>query len=187
MLEGNTELKLHQFMMGKGKTSVFTPLLSYCCMFKCNMQPTIITSSHLVKATKEYMNFIEYISNTNVNVFSDFEAKHRWLNNTDNTLQSLKQSTDINISNEKNIIDEFDSHHNYLQSMFNIIDEENDNLTQEHFLSVFDFVQKRYINSSYTPSKTLFNKHMIAYYNSINNLIFTCNCFCKTTSVFKIS
>jgi hypothetical protein len=26
----NSKLKLHQFMMGKGKTSVFTPLLSFC-------------------------------------------------------------------------------------------------------------------------------------------------------------
>jgi hypothetical protein len=49
----NDELELHQFMMGKGKTSVFTPLLAYSIKLLKNKQPTIITSSHLETDTKK--------------------------------------------------------------------------------------------------------------------------------------
>ena len=122
----NTELKLHQFMMGKGKTSVFTPLLAFSIKLLKEKQPTIITASHLVKDTKQLMILTEKILSSDkdkfiVNVFSDFDAKKRWIENTDITFNKK-----INLENEYNIIDEFDSHHNYLQSMFNyVIDEEN--------------------------------------------------------------
>ena len=53
---------------------------------------------------------------------SDFEAKKRWIENTDNMFTDKQ----IKLQDEYNIIDEFDSHHNYLQSMFNyVIEEEN--------------------------------------------------------------
>ena len=42
-------------MMGKGKTSVFTPLLSLCTIFINNKIPTIITASHLVNETNQYL------------------------------------------------------------------------------------------------------------------------------------
>ena len=59
-----TQLKLHQFMMGKGKTSVFTPLLAFAVKLLKNKNPTIITSSHLVKDTKQIMLLTEYLLTT---------------------------------------------------------------------------------------------------------------------------
>ena len=162
----NGTLKLHQFMMGKGKTSVFTPLLSFIIKLLKDKQPTIITMEHLIKPTRKYTIFIENIMNIKVNILSDFQAKKRWLEHTDKNLlihikeeaKDLKEqiqhiddiklknemkerideilNTDLN--NEMNLIDEFDSHHNYLQSMFNVIDN-NIGISEDLFTYIFNF------------------------------------------------
>jgi hypothetical protein len=122
---GHAELKLHQFMMGKGKTSVFTPLLYFTIALCHNKQPTIITASHLVSDTKKIISLNAYIYNIKINVFSDFEAKKRWVLNVmpkeENKIDFSNEENKIDFSNEYNIIDEFDSHYNYLQSIFNYV------------------------------------------------------------------
>ena len=128
LIDENSELKLHQFMMGKGKTSVFTPLLILATRLLKNKNPVIITAPHLVKATENIILFSKSMLDIKCDVLSDFDAKERWLN--------PKQTDDL--KNDYNIIDEFDSHHNYLQSMFNYV---SDSMTIPHEIinNVFDF------------------------------------------------
>ena len=87
MIEKNDKLKLHQFMMGKGKTSVFTPLLAFAILLLKDKQSTIITMDHLVGPTRTYTIFMENITDIKVKIYSDFEAKKRWLEHTDKKLK----------------------------------------------------------------------------------------------------
>ena len=126
------QLKVHQFMMGRGKTSVFTPLLAFGIRILKNKQPTVITSSHLVHDAAKFMLIMTtYSKNIMVNIFSIDEAKLRWLKYTQNNYDNITNSVQIdattssdlekvNIRQEINIIDEFDSHHNYKWSVFNV-------------------------------------------------------------------
>ena len=182
----NPMLKLHQFMMGKGKTAVFTPLLSFSVYLLCDKQPTIITTDNLVKQTKKYIIFIEYLLNLTTNILSDFDAKKRWIENTDETLKKkenkdledienvkLEKKVIVNISNEMNIIDEFDSHHNYLQSMFNYVIEK-ENISNELFDYIFDFTDKKFNDINYKgdelikikeiPNIHILNKNLNKFY-----------------------
>jgi len=163
LLINNSELKLHQFMMGKGKTSVFTPLLSFFIIFVLQKIPTIITIEHLVSSTRKYCVFLENLTNTKINIFTDYEAKERWIKYTDPNAIKIKEKeifylksslinlknkkeiieiqkkldilNNIDLPNEINLIDEFDSHHNYLQSMFNYVIEEHNIL-----ISLFEYI-----------------------------------------------
>ena len=141
MTTENKILKLHQFMMGRGKTSVFTPLLAFGIKIVKDKQPTIITSSHLVTDTNKYLAMMNFYSDDlDTNVFSVDMAKQRWLQKTDknyheiignvqdiddnanqiNEPENTKDIIEVNINNEWNIIDEFDSHYIYNKSVFNI-------------------------------------------------------------------
>ena len=135
----NPRLKLHQFMMGKGKTSVFSPLISFYINYVNKKQSTIITMNHLVKPTKNYTRLLEFITNIDINIFSDSKAKERWINNKD-------------LNNEINIIDEFDSHHNYLQSMFNSI-KSTENIKEELFNYIYIFTFKKIKDPKYKGDK----------------------------------
>ena len=179
----NTELKLHQFMMGKGKTSIITPLLSFAIRLLKEKQPTIITMDHLIQPTRKYTIFIENITGIKVNIFSDFQAKKRWLEHTDQQLikDIKKEAKDIrfilkrgkvsniekirelkkrlyeiiytNLNNEMNLIDEIDSHHNYLQSMFNSINKKN-SISEHLFEYIYYFTLNKIKGNpieKYTP------------------------------------
>ena len=71
MIQKNPALKVHQFMMGQGKTSVITPLLAFSSIFLNKGIPTIITSSHLVEQTKQFTALMEFLlPDIKINVFS---------------------------------------------------------------------------------------------------------------------
>jgi hypothetical protein len=209
-------LNLHQFMMGKGKTSVFTPLLAFAILLLKEKQSTIITMDHLVKPTREYTIFIENITDLKVQIYSDFEAKKRWLEHTDIKLKEeikeqankmediLKKDRELHekddrklpkeakkhltdrineirnthFENEMNIIDEFDSHHNYLQSMFNNVKEKmsiNERLFRYIFEFTFNKINKIPItkyaldhtdNNELIKNPDLFNENLTNYYKS---------------------
>ena len=204
----HTELKLHQFMMGKGKTSVMTPLLSFAIKLLKGKQPTIITIDHLIKPTRKYTTFIESITNIRVNIFSDFQAKKRWLEHTDQQLiKDIKEEADdikialledtnverkkeleerldeienTNLNNEMNIIDEFDSHHNYLQSMFNSIKNKK-SISKDLFRYIFDFTFnkikgipiKEYESlDEFIKNKQILNDNLEYFYKQSENMIY---------------
>jgi hypothetical protein len=172
LLVKNDELSLHQFMMGKGKTSIITPLLAFAInLLTDKKQPTIITASHLVKQTKKVMLLTEFTTKINVNVFSDFDAKKRWLENTDLHLKS-ENTNNINLSNEYNIIDEFDSHHNYLQSMFNFVRKEELYIDKDLFMYIFRFILKKN-DSAYTDDNVI-NPTQIKNINILNENLNIC-------------
>jgi hypothetical protein len=133
-------LKLHQFMMGKGKTSVFTPLLSFFASIFLNKKATIITLPHLVQPTYKYISFLKHIAKIdNIELYSDFEAKNRWLKCSDKSLQPKTNDEKIN-ENEINIIDEIDTQHNYLNSMFNLIPSHSSIKIPENYIKyTFDY------------------------------------------------
>lgn len=113
--------EIHHIMMGKGKSSIITPLL---CNHICsnNLQPIIIVPEHLVNQTEstmfEFKHFIRF--NKILKIMSDYDAKldflHRKLDDINNVF----------------IIDEFDSLYNPIQSNFNKITENKplDNVTE---------------------------------------------------------
>lgn len=125
--------KLFQFMMGKGKTSVITPLLCFrkiedYLKTKSKEFPYIITASHLVKDAKQFLLINSLISDTNIMVHSDYDAKEHYI-------KCNEDSKPLN--NYYNIIDEFDSHHNYLQSNFNYVEESKSHITKDEFTRIF--------------------------------------------------
>jgi len=140
MITQRDDLTLHQFMMGKGKTSVFTPLLALSSNIHMGKIPNIITTEHLKKNTIEYLSMLYTIFKLDYQVVTDYEYKELWLKNSHMrpnpplTLLSRK-----NISNYINIIDEFDLHHDYLQSMFNLV-KKRQQISEELFNYVFNYV-----------------------------------------------
>ena len=107
----NKNLKLHQIMMGKGKSSVLTPLLAFSINLLTNKIPNIITLKHLKNDIIKYTSLTKLLFNLNISIVNDYEAKERWIikyiNNNNKEIPNFK--------NEINIIDEFDSQYNYLQ------------------------------------------------------------------------
>ena len=137
MITMKDDLTLHQFMMGKGKTSVLTPLLALSSNIKMGKTANIITTEHLKKNTIEYLSMLYTVFNLNYEVMTDYEYKNVWLNETDNNIRSIVSK--YNIFNYINIIDEFDLHHDYLQSMFNLVKKRQE-ISESLFNYVFDYV-----------------------------------------------
>jgi hypothetical protein len=160
IIDHKTDLKLHQLMMGKGKTSVITPLLTFFIKLekiknpkdKTKMLkkiPTIITTSNLVEQTKNYLSIMELLLDFKFNVFNDIEAKKRWIENTDVSLSLNTLDKKIKIEEEINIIDEFDTHHNYLQSNLNFVKHEHLLINENVFKYIFNFVHNKIKNNIY--------------------------------------
>ena len=145
MINQRDDLTLHQFMMGKGKTSVFTPLLALSSNIHMGKIPNIITTEHLKKNTIEYLSMLYTIFNLDYQVVTDYEYKELWLKNSHMRPNTHLVLLPKNISNYINIIDEFDLHHDYLQSMFNLVKERRQ-ISEELFNYVFYYVYSKINN-----------------------------------------
>ena len=176
ILDMNSNLKLHQFMMGKGKTSVFTPMLALLVSIVKEKIPTIITMEHLVDQTKKTYEFIALILKLKINIFSDYDAKLRWIIFSDIDLKMNSSNEKINLYNEMNIIDEFDSHHNYLQSMFNYVKNEY-NINEELFNYIFYFVSTKMVNNEFKGDNQIIiqNPNIKSEFSKLNNYILNKN------------
>jgi len=206
LITQNPNLELHQFMMGKGKTSVFTPLLAFATKYLTTKDPIVITIEHLVKPTIKLIKFTKQLLDIKINIFSDFEAKKRWIIHTDQNLkkqeniahlvselekekkkiinvinekEKIKKIDDeildlqtANLANEINIIDEFDTHHNYLQSMFNYVMNK-ELLNKEFFDYIFDFIIKKEDKTFIgNEEKKILNENLNYFYNQSKNMIY---------------
>jgi len=101
---------LHHIMMGKGKSSILTPILSLYFSLICNKEPIIIVPEHLLIDTQEIINEYVHVFNIgNIQILSDDIAKGYFLENE-------FKSNDNSIM----IIDEFDYLIDPLKSNFNI-------------------------------------------------------------------
>lgn len=119
---GNNQL--HHFMMGKGKSSVITPLLTLYYTLQKNLNVYIIVPDHLVNQTKNtmatYINFFN-IEN-NVKILSDSEIKLEFLNGVFMKEKIRQQSIFL--------IDEFDTILDPLKSNFNLSNDKNIDVTK---------------------------------------------------------
>ena len=117
---GYKNYPLHHIMMGKGKSSVLTPLLSlYFCLIK-NKKVFIIVPPHLVKQTEKTFNNIINIFELKDNIIikSDEDIKNDYL--TETTIYKQKKYNENLIF----LIDEFDTILDPLKSEFNLTKQE---------------------------------------------------------------
>jgi len=106
---------LHHFMMGKGKSSVMTPLLTLYFSLICEKNPIIIVPEHLVPDTKSLINQYAHVFSQSrfCMVLSDTEIKNGFLNG-----DFINETTN---AKKIFIIDEFDSLIDPTKSNFNVV------------------------------------------------------------------
>jgi hypothetical protein len=78
----NPNLNLHHFLMGKGKSSFLTPMLSMGLLLLKNKYVSIITAEHLINDMREYVSYYEYILSKTIKIITASEAKSNFLQNT---------------------------------------------------------------------------------------------------------
>jgi hypothetical protein len=107
---GGVIYPLHHVMMGKGKSSILSPILSLYFSLISKKEPIIIVPEHLLLDTKEIINEYKHVFNIgNIQILSDDIAKGYFLEN--------RFKSD---NNSIMIIDEFDYLIDPLKSNFNI-------------------------------------------------------------------
>ncbi len=146
-------LTIHQFMMGKGKTSFLTPLLSMAINLFTDKTAVVITNEHLVFQTIKFMKYIHYLGDIPFVVTTDYNYKHFWLQKTDKNIETFNNTHEIyieNISNTSLIIDEFNSHYDYTQSMFNLVKKQQ-YISEEMFNYIFDYVYSKILDIPFIP------------------------------------
>jgi len=103
---------LHHFMMGKGKSSIITPLLTLYFNIIHKIKVYIIVPKHLVKQTKGTLDYYNFIFNLDIEVISGDDIKYKFL------IEDIKKKSIF-------LIDEFDSLINPLKSNYNLITSKN--------------------------------------------------------------
>ena len=122
---------INQFMMGKGKSSVITPLLLLnLCNSSENLDVVnIVVPGHLIYQTKRETSVLKNIFNMNFNIYSDYEAK---LNLIEGNVTP----------NDLFIFDEFDMMYNPIQSNFNLIIDKGKNFfNKENIILILDIIE----------------------------------------------
>jgi len=132
--DGSEKWQIHHFMMGKGKSSVITPLLAISISDK---YINIIVPSHLIKQTKNTMYEFENLFDLKLNIKDDATIKYEYLTKT------------LPIENNIYLIDEFDYMCNPLQSNYNIIIDKKIKNDDKLLNDLLEFVDAHYKKSSY--------------------------------------
>jgi hypothetical protein len=137
----NKKRSIYQFMMGKGKSSIITPLLYYN-LTRYGEKVYIVVPSHLVKQTiSTYYSFSMFMNNM-PEIITDSDLK----------LKFLKNEYDMNAIY---LFDEFDSMYNPLQSNFNIIMDMMPSFDEKKVNTIFTIAYD-YITTNKHP---IFNKY----------------------------
>jgi hypothetical protein len=148
----NNKLDIYHFLMGKGKSSFLTPILSMGILFMMKKNVTIITAEHLINDMREYVSFYEYISLKTIKIQTPTESKKHFLminsyqlsNYIDEHLLEVERD---NLRNTINIIDEFDLHYNYINSMFNLVVKSNI-ITEQLFTYICLYLYNNFENQT---------------------------------------
>ena len=119
---GGDSYPLHHIMMGKGKSSILTPLLSLYFSLINKKDPIIIVPSHLLLDTEIIINEYTHIFDTdNIKILSDDKAKENFLqmkfkndgksimliDEFDYLIDPLKSNFNITLSKDKSTMDIF--------------------------------------------------------------------------------
>jgi hypothetical protein len=130
----NNKWEVHQFMMGKGKSSIITPMLLSMLYINGEYNIILVVPEHLRKQTIN--TFYEYhlFLGINITIYSDSDIKLQFLNKT------------LSINDSILVIDEFDFMYNPLQSNFNNI-ELAEKLEDDKIERVFTLVDDMLIKS----------------------------------------
>ena len=139
--------RIHQLMMGRGKSSVLTPLLYLKLAVENNKIVYIVVPEHLKSATKKTLLEFEYYFKFKSLIITDTELKDMYLSNIENR-EKFKKSIFL--------IDEFDSIYNPLQSNYNII-KETSIVDDDLIDKIFNIVNNYNINNI----KPIYNKENI--------------------------
>ena len=79
LIENNPNLNLNHFLMGKGKSSFLTPILSMGIIILKKKNVSIITAEHLIDDMREYVSFYEYILANPIQIETPSYAKKNFL------------------------------------------------------------------------------------------------------------
>ena len=136
-------------MMGKGKSSVMSPLLTLYLSLIHNKYVYIIVPEHLVADAKLNISQYAHVCGL-VNKFiikSDSEIKKDFLTGNFSTGEFVDgQFLPSGFNNDKVfIIDEFDSLHNYLQSNFNFVINKSTDISKNLYNYIFNYYIPLYI------------------------------------------
>ncbi len=123
----NTPWEVHQFMMGKGKSSIITPMLLSMLYYNNERNINLVVPEHLKKQTENTLIEYKIFLGINISVYSDTDIKLKFLDKSFNIYTSIL------------VIDEFDFMYNPLQSNFNKIKME-DNINDDKIERVFNLV-----------------------------------------------
>jgi len=154
---------LHHFMMGKGKSAIITPLLSFYFNIIKKQFVYIIVPKHLVKQTQSTLqDYIDIFQIKNIIIKSEDDIKKDFLDEI------------FNVKNNNIIflIDEFDSLINPLKSNFNYIKEVNESLDFSFIKDIRTFIFN-IINMNYNNKEQI--KLEIRKYPKIVNKEFVVN------------
>ena len=154
------KIPIHHLMMGKGKSSVITPLLCLYFNLVFHKKVIVIVPQHLKLQTIDSLTYYITFFNINVEIMTDNEIKHNFLGGK---YINEKQNSDYIM-----LIDEFDSILNPLASNYNEIvmnDAKIDSIYKYIFLK---FMRHYYTGTHYSADVT----NMIdAEITNINTLI----------------
>jgi hypothetical protein len=160
----NNKWEVHQFMMGKGKSSIITPMLLSMLFLKGERNIILVVPEHLKKQTINTLYEYNLFLGIYPKIWSDNDIKLEFLN-----------KTQLSIRNSVLVIDEFDFMYNPLQSNFNKI-ELAEKLADDKIERVFTLVDdmlikgKKYISIQYKVVYEINN--ILSDSNNIKNVTF---------------
>jgi hypothetical protein len=117
--------KVHHFMMGKGKSSVLTPLIALQFF---NKNVNVVVPTHLINQTHQQFIQFKIFMKKSIEIYDDVTLKKLYIKNMNFSVDTV------------NIFDEFDYMFNPLQSNLNMVKTNKQQLTSEIIQNLIQFV-----------------------------------------------
>jgi hypothetical protein len=153
----NKKWEIHQFMMGKGKSSVITPMLMHNLSYEMNQNIYIVVPDHLVIQTQISMFEYGTLLNFKYEVITDGQLKYAFVVKQSNLQLYNKETSNIIINNKSIFIfDEIDYMYEPTQSNFNLII--NKTIIDESFIKLIFSETMLYLEKKYEQPIRLENE-----------------------------
>ena len=152
---GAMYLPIHHLMMGKGKSSVITPLLCLYFNLVLHKKIIVIVPQHLKLQTINSLTYYITFFNINVEIMTDTEVKMKYLAGEYTGANEMKNKDYVML------IDEFDSILNPLASNFNYIKDNNKDVTKLYTYIYKIFIHGDVDDNGDSDIDGVFNKRII--------------------------